>query len=125
MGWHQLAHRTEFEGIELLLWHTAVAIDPTSHAVAVVDREERRKTLPYDQLLIATGAGPLLPGADAAAPSFWNSFLEPAVASITLRNIAPGRRPAKVGRATRTGRVFNVVKEFWPDIRHSVLHQKY
>lgn len=59
--WHQLAHRTEFEGIELLLWHTAVAIDPTAHTVAVVDREERRKTLPYDQLLIATGAGPLLP----------------------------------------------------------------
>jgi NADPH-dependent 2,4-dienoyl-CoA reductase/sulfur reductase-like enzyme len=59
--WQQLAHRTEFEGIELLLWHTAVAIDPTAHTVEVVDREERRKTLPYDQLLIATGAGPLLP----------------------------------------------------------------
>ena len=31
--WHQLAHRTEFEGIELLLWHTAIAIDPTAHTV--------------------------------------------------------------------------------------------
>ncbi len=59
--WHQLAHRTEFEGIELLLWHRAVAIDPTGHTVEVVDREEHRKTLPYDRLLIATGAAPLLP----------------------------------------------------------------
>lgn len=59
--WHQLAHRTVFEGIELLLWHTAVAIDPTAHTVEVVDREERRKTLSYNQLLIATGAGPLIP----------------------------------------------------------------
>src|SRR5580704_15634945 len=47
--WHQLAHRTEFEGIEILLWHTAVAIDTTAHTVHVVDREEHRKTLPYDR----------------------------------------------------------------------------
>lgn len=59
--WHQLAHRTDFPGIKLLLWHTAVAIDPTAHTVEVVDREERRKTLSYDQLLIATGASPLIP----------------------------------------------------------------
>ena len=59
--WHQLAHRTEFEGIELLLWHTAVAIDPKGHTVDVVDRERHRKTLTYDRLLIATGATPLLP----------------------------------------------------------------
>jgi NADPH-dependent 2,4-dienoyl-CoA reductase/sulfur reductase-like enzyme len=59
--WHQLAHRTEFPGIKLLPWHTAVAIDPTAHNVEVVDREERPKTLSYDQLLIATGAGPLIP----------------------------------------------------------------
>lgn len=59
--WHQLAHRTEFPGIKLLPWHTAVAIDPTAHTVEVVDREERRKTLSYDQLLIAAGAGPLIP----------------------------------------------------------------
>jgi NADPH-dependent 2,4-dienoyl-CoA reductase/sulfur reductase-like enzyme len=59
--WHRLAHRTEFEGIEMLLWHTAVAIDPTAHTVDVVDREKHRKTLPYDRLLIATGAVPWLP----------------------------------------------------------------
>ncbi len=59
--WHQLAHSTEFEGIELLLWHTAVAIDPKGHTVDVVDRERHRKTLTYDRLLIATGATPLVP----------------------------------------------------------------
>lgn len=59
--WHQLAHRTEFEGIELLLWHTAVAIDAIAHTVEVVHHDGVRKTLRYDQLLIATGAGPLLP----------------------------------------------------------------
>ena len=37
--WHQLAHRTEFEGIDLLPWHTATAIDPTQKTVDVVDRE--------------------------------------------------------------------------------------
>ena len=41
--WHQLAHRTQFEGIKLLLWHTAVAIDPTAHTVDVVDREDLPK----------------------------------------------------------------------------------
>ena len=59
--WHELAHRTEFEGIELLTWHTAVAIDPTNKTVDVVDRQNQRESLPYDRLLIATGAGPLIP----------------------------------------------------------------
>lgn len=59
--WHQLAHRTEFPGIKLLPWHTAVAIDPSARSVEVVDQEERLKTIPYDRLLIATGAGPLIP----------------------------------------------------------------
>jgi len=45
--WHQLAHRTVFEGIELLLWHTAVTIDPARHTVEVANREQRRKTLSY------------------------------------------------------------------------------
>jgi len=59
--WHQLAHRTEFEGIDLLTWHTAMAIDPTKNTVDVVDRENERKRLSYDRLLIATGAVPLIP----------------------------------------------------------------
>jgi NADPH-dependent 2,4-dienoyl-CoA reductase/sulfur reductase-like enzyme len=59
--WHHLAHRTEFQGIELLTWHTATAIDPTKKTVDVVDRENTRKCLSYDRLLIATGAVPLIP----------------------------------------------------------------
>jgi NADPH-dependent 2,4-dienoyl-CoA reductase/sulfur reductase-like enzyme len=59
--WHSLAHRTEFEGIELLTWHTATAIDPDQKSVDVIDREHRTKSLSYDRLLVATGAMPLLP----------------------------------------------------------------
>ncbi len=59
--WHTLAHRTEFEGIDLLTWQTATAIHPDEKTVEVVDREHRTKGLSYDRLLIATGAVPLVP----------------------------------------------------------------
>ncbi len=65
--WHQLAHRTKFEGIEIRQWHTANAIDPDRKMVEVVNRENHHSVLPYDRLLIATGAAPLIPtisGAD-------------------------------------------------------------
>lgn len=65
--WHQLAHRTEFEGIELLTWHRAISIDPDQSTVLLIDRENRQKTVSYDRLLIATGAKPLvsnIPGLD-------------------------------------------------------------
>lgn len=57
--WHRLAHKTEFEGINLLTWHTVTAINAGKRSVEVVDRENRRKSLSYDRLLIATGAVPL------------------------------------------------------------------
>ena len=59
--WHQLSHRTEFEGIDLLPRRTASAIDPAKRTVEIVDRENLRKRLAYDRLLIATGALPLIP----------------------------------------------------------------
>lgn len=59
--WHQLAHRTEFEGIDLLPWHKATSIDTASHTVEVIHRENRSKSLEYDRLLIATGAEPMIP----------------------------------------------------------------
>jgi NADPH-dependent 2,4-dienoyl-CoA reductase/sulfur reductase-like enzyme len=57
---HQLAHRTQEEitgaGIDLLLDHTAQAIDPEAHRVTVVDGTEQTKQISYDRLILATGA---------------------------------------------------------------------
>ena len=58
--YHQLAHRTREEiteaGIDLLLDHTAQAIDPSTHQVMVVDWAEQVHSLSYDRLILATGA---------------------------------------------------------------------
>jgi len=59
--WHQLAHRTEFEGIELLPNHRAQSVDPSSRNVSVFDDTGREKRIGYDRLLIATGARPVIP----------------------------------------------------------------
>lgn len=59
--WHQLAHRTEFEGIELLTNHTVQAFDPSSKSVSAIDEGGRAKTIAYDRLLIGTGARPVIP----------------------------------------------------------------
>jgi NADPH-dependent 2,4-dienoyl-CoA reductase/sulfur reductase-like enzyme len=63
--WHSLAHRTvgeiEGQGIRLLLDHTARAIDPAMKTVSVVDAAGRAHSLPYDRLVIATGAVPIRP----------------------------------------------------------------
>jgi NADPH-dependent 2,4-dienoyl-CoA reductase/sulfur reductase-like enzyme len=58
--YHQLAHRTQEEitgaGIDLLLSHTARAIDPEVHRVTVEDSAEQMKQISYDRLILATGA---------------------------------------------------------------------
>jgi len=63
--WRALAHRTaaeiEAHGVTLLLDHTARAIDPARHEVALMDRAGNLHTLAYDRLVIATGAVPLRP----------------------------------------------------------------
>ena len=59
--WRRLAHRTEFEGIELLRNHTAQAFDPSGRIVFVTDESGRNKRIAYDTLLIATGAHPIIP----------------------------------------------------------------
>ena len=63
--WRRLAHRTvneiEHAGIRLLLQHTAIAIDPVQKGVEVVDTGGRKQTLPYERLVIATGAAPMHP----------------------------------------------------------------
>lgn len=63
--WRNLAHRTREEieqaGIRLSLNHSATAIDAESKIVQVVDEEGRRRGLPYDRLVIGTGAESIKP----------------------------------------------------------------
>src|SRR5260370_9669592 len=59
--WHQLAQRTEFEGIELLTNHTAQAVNLSSKTVSAIDQAGGEKTVSYGVLLIATGARPIIP----------------------------------------------------------------
>jgi NADPH-dependent 2,4-dienoyl-CoA reductase/sulfur reductase-like enzyme len=58
--WRTLAHRTEFDGIELLTNCTAREISFDNRSVEIAVRDGH-KTLRYDRLLIATGAYPAMP----------------------------------------------------------------
>ena len=62
--WHSLAHRTEFEGIDIRRGHTATRIDPDTKTVDVrtVSAGELRSS--YDKLVIGTGAEPVEPPID-------------------------------------------------------------
>lgn len=63
--WRMLAHRTAAEitaqGVNLLLNHTARRIEPAHHQVVVEDQQGQPHTLPFDRLIIATGAEPRRP----------------------------------------------------------------
>jgi NADPH-dependent 2,4-dienoyl-CoA reductase/sulfur reductase-like enzyme len=63
--WHDLAHRKaediEGQGIHLLLENTAHAIDPTGKTVLVVDGGGQSRQIPYDKLVVGTGAVPARP----------------------------------------------------------------
>ncbi len=63
--WHMLAHRTiaeiKAQGVNLLLNHTARRIEPTHHHVIIEDQDGQPHTLPFDRLIIATGAAPRRP----------------------------------------------------------------
>jgi NADPH-dependent 2,4-dienoyl-CoA reductase/sulfur reductase-like enzyme len=65
--WRDLAHRTtsdlEQAGIQLLLDHTAQAIDPAAKQVTVTSERGERQ-LDYDRLVIGTGAVPARPPID-------------------------------------------------------------
>lgn len=58
--WRALAHRSREDlleqGIQLLTSHTASAIRPECNEVVVTDPSGRESTLPYDTLILATGA---------------------------------------------------------------------
>jgi NADPH-dependent 2,4-dienoyl-CoA reductase/sulfur reductase-like enzyme len=59
--WHSLAHRTEFEGIDIRRGHRATRINAASKTVDVDAERAGALTLSYDKLVIGTGAGPLEP----------------------------------------------------------------
>jgi NADPH-dependent 2,4-dienoyl-CoA reductase/sulfur reductase-like enzyme len=66
--WRDLAHRTSADldaaGLELLLDHTARAIDPAAKQVTVTDPDGTDRQLSYDRLVIGTGAVPVRPPVD-------------------------------------------------------------
>jgi len=59
--WNQLAHRTEFAGVSLRLWHRARSINTAGQIVELVDRENHTIFASYNRLIIATGAVPTVP----------------------------------------------------------------
>ncbi len=61
--WKQLAHRTEFEGIDVLRNHRATQIDAIN-GFLLAKHEEKSRAFPYDQLIIGTGAVPVIPAID-------------------------------------------------------------
>jgi NADPH-dependent 2,4-dienoyl-CoA reductase/sulfur reductase-like enzyme len=66
--WRDLAHRTttdlEQAGIQLLLDHTARAIDPATKQVTITKLGDGERQLGYDQLVVGTGAVPVRPPID-------------------------------------------------------------
>ena len=51
----------EKQGINVLVGHQARIIDPASRRIEGIDSEGKSFSIPYDKLLIATGAGAILP----------------------------------------------------------------
>jgi NADPH-dependent 2,4-dienoyl-CoA reductase/sulfur reductase-like enzyme len=62
LDWKDLAHRSEFEGIEILRNHAATAIAPESKTISVLNPAGQTSMLQYDRLVIGTGATPIKPG---------------------------------------------------------------
>lgn len=58
--WKQLAHRTQFDGIELLTEHRAVHID-VGNQFLLAKHQGKSRAIPYDRLIIGTGAVPIRP----------------------------------------------------------------
>jgi NADPH-dependent 2,4-dienoyl-CoA reductase/sulfur reductase-like enzyme len=95
--WHDLAHRKaediEGQGIHLLLEHTAQTIDPAGKTVAVVDEAGQSQQIPYDSLVIGTGAGPARPLVEGLEQT-GVFFLRTMTDGFALRDYLAARSPA-------------------------------
>ncbi len=60
LDWRDLAHRTEFPGINVLRQHKAESIDAARKSVAIRNAAGE-KIVRYDRLIVATGATPIRP----------------------------------------------------------------
>ena len=60
LDWRDLAHRTEFPGINVLRQHKAKSIDAARKSVAIRNAAGE-KIVRYDRLIVATGATPIRP----------------------------------------------------------------
>ena len=59
-NWRDLAHRTEFPGINVLRQHTAESVDVARKSVSIKNAVGE-KIVRYDRLIVATGATPIRP----------------------------------------------------------------
>lgn len=62
--WKTLAHRTEFDGINICRSHEATHIDVSAKTVLATDGDGKIVPHAYDKLVIGTGAGPVTPRLD-------------------------------------------------------------
>ena len=98
--WHSLAHRTEFEGIEILRRHAATRIDPATRTVAAAAFTGAERLLSYDRLIIATGATPVrpdLPGLDLPGAHMLHSMSDALQVNRLLEDDPPARSALIIG----------------------------
>ena len=96
--WRSLAHRSsreiEQKGIDLLLDHRALAIDPKAGQVRAQSAEGQMLDIGYDKLLIATGAQSIRPpieGLDATGAFFLRWMAD----SFAIHRFMEQRRPER------------------------------
>ncbi|MEE3504545.1 FAD-dependent oxidoreductase [Acidiphilium acidophilum] len=98
--WRELAHRTEFDGIDILRRHVAKRIDPVAQTVAVAASTDTERLLSYSSLIIATGAAPVqpdIPGMDLPRVHMLHTMGDALQVNRLLEDDPPSRSALIVG----------------------------